>query len=70
VGHLELRGEGFVKALELVRTGRIKNWVLVIRQEIGALLLGKLTWGMLKSISFSDYLYLDTPYVGLYTRKN
>ena len=59
-----------MKALELVRAGRIKNCVLVIRQEIGALLLRNLIWEMLKSISLSDSLYLDTPYVGLYARKN
>jgi len=88
-----------VKTLELVRTGRIRNCALVMRQEllpgfqaqlpasprvfdttqdsrnrlsqeIGTLLLGKRTWGMPKSISLSDSLYLDTPYVRLYTQKN
>ena len=34
VGHLELGGEGFVDALELVNTGRIKGCILVIRREL------------------------------------
>ena len=25
IGHLELRGDGFVKAIELIRTGRVKR---------------------------------------------
>lgn len=34
IGHLELRGEGFTKAIELIRTGKVKNCVLVIRKEL------------------------------------
>jgi len=34
IGHLELKGEGFVKILELLRTGKVKNCVLVIRKEL------------------------------------
>jgi nucleoside-triphosphatase len=34
VGHLELRGEGFVEALEIIRAGKAKNSILVIRQEL------------------------------------
>ena len=34
IGHLELRGEGFAKVIELIRTGRVKNCVLVIRKEL------------------------------------
>jgi len=33
VGHLELRGEGFVKSLELIQTNKVKNSVIVIRKE-------------------------------------
>jgi len=34
VGYLELKGEGFVKALELIRAGKVKNSILVIRKEL------------------------------------
>ena len=34
LGHLELRGEGFAKVLELIKTGKIKNCILVIRTEL------------------------------------
>jgi len=34
LGHLELAGEGFAKGLELVKTGRAKNSILVIRKEL------------------------------------
>jgi nucleoside-triphosphatase THEP1 len=34
VGHLELKGEGFAKILELVRSGKARNPVLVIRKEL------------------------------------
>jgi nucleoside-triphosphatase THEP1 len=34
LGHLELDGEGFAKSLELVKTGRVKNSILVIRKEL------------------------------------
>jgi hypothetical protein len=32
--YFELRGEGFAKVLEIVRTGRVKNSILVIRKEL------------------------------------
>jgi len=34
VGYLELEGEGFARALEIIRAGRVKNSILVIRQEL------------------------------------
>ena len=34
VGQLELRGEGFAKVLELIRAGKVKDCVLVIRSEL------------------------------------
>jgi len=34
IGHLELRGEGFAKVIELIRAGKVKNCVLVIRKEL------------------------------------
>ncbi len=34
VGYLELKGEGFVKTLEIIKAGRVKNSILVIRQEL------------------------------------
>jgi len=34
LGRLELNGEGFAKSLELVRTGRVKNSILVIRTQL------------------------------------
>jgi nucleoside-triphosphatase THEP1 len=34
LGHLELGGEGFAPSLELVKTGRVRNSVLVIRKEL------------------------------------
>lgn len=34
VGYLELEGEGFVRALEVIRAGKVKNSVLVIRQKL------------------------------------
>ena len=34
VGYLELKGEGFVEALEIIRAGKAKNSILVIRQEL------------------------------------
>jgi len=34
IGHLELGGNGFIKALELIRLGAIKNFILVIRREL------------------------------------
>ncbi len=34
IGHLELRGEGFAKVLELIKTGKIEVCVLVIRREL------------------------------------
>jgi nucleoside-triphosphatase THEP1 len=34
LGHLELRGEGFIKVVELVRTGKVTDCILVIRKEL------------------------------------
>jgi len=34
IGHLELRGEGFAKVIELIRAGKVKNSILVIRKEL------------------------------------
>ncbi|MFC1989754.1 nucleoside-triphosphatase [Chloroflexota bacterium] len=34
IGHLELRGEGFVKISELIKAGKVKNCLLVIRKEL------------------------------------
>jgi len=34
LGHLELDGEGFVESLKLVKTGRVKNSILVIREDL------------------------------------
>ncbi len=31
LGHLELRGEGFVRVLDIIKSGKAKNCVLVIR---------------------------------------
>ena len=34
MGYLELKGEGFIKILELIKTGKVKNSILVIRKEL------------------------------------
>lgn len=34
LGHLELAGNGFANSLEMVKTGRVKNSILVIRKEL------------------------------------
>ena len=34
IGHLELRGEGFAKVTKLIKTGKVKDCVLVIRKEL------------------------------------
>ena len=34
LGYLELGDEGFVKAIELIRNGKVKNSILVIRSEL------------------------------------
>jgi len=34
IGHLELRVEGFTKVLELIKAGKIKDCILVIRKEL------------------------------------
>jgi nucleoside-triphosphatase THEP1 len=34
LGHLELSGEGFAESLKLVKIGRVKNSILVIRKEL------------------------------------
>ena len=42
IGHLELRGEGFVKVIELIRTGKVRNCVLVIRKKLLSAFLSQL----------------------------
>jgi nucleoside-triphosphatase THEP1 len=42
IGHLELRGEGFAKVLELVKVGKVKDCVLIIRKELLPALLPQL----------------------------
>ena len=34
IGHLELRGEGFAKILELIKVGKVKDCILVIRSGL------------------------------------
>lgn len=34
IGHLEIRGGGFAKVLELINAGKVKDCVLVIRREL------------------------------------
>ena len=34
IGYLELRGEGFVKILELIKASKVKDCILVIRREL------------------------------------
>ena len=34
IGHLELRREGFIKVLELIKVGKVKHCILVIRTEL------------------------------------
>lgn len=34
IGYLELRGEGFVKILELIKASKVNNCILVIRREL------------------------------------
>jgi len=34
IGHLELRGEGLVKVFELIKAGKVKDYILVIRKEL------------------------------------
>jgi len=34
IGHLEIRGGGFAKVLELIKAGKVKDCVLVIRREL------------------------------------
>ncbi len=43
IGHLELGGEGFFKAIELINTGKAKRSVLVIRKELLPLFLPRLS---------------------------
>lgn len=42
LGHLELRGEGFVRALELIRADKVKNCILVIRNGLLPVFLPRL----------------------------
>ena len=42
IGHLELRGEGFTKVPELIKAGKVKDCVLVIRKELLPALLPQL----------------------------
>ncbi len=34
LGHLELRGEGFARAVEQIASGKVRNCILVIRKEL------------------------------------
>jgi nucleoside-triphosphatase THEP1 len=45
VGHLELRDEGFTKALEVIKAGRVKNSILVIRSKLLPAFLARLGAG-------------------------
>jgi nucleoside-triphosphatase THEP1 len=42
VGHLELEGEGFARALEIIKAGRAKNSILVIRSKLLPAFLARL----------------------------
>jgi len=42
IGHLELGGKGFVKSLELVKTEKVRNCVLVIRNQFLSAFLSQL----------------------------
>ncbi|MFC1943253.1 nucleoside-triphosphatase [Chloroflexota bacterium] len=42
IGQLELRGEGFVKALELIKSGAVEKSILVIRKELLSAFLAQL----------------------------
>ena len=42
IGHLELGGEGFIKVPELVKAGKVKDCVLVIRKELLSAFLAQL----------------------------
>ena len=42
LGHLELRGEGFVRAIELIKADKVKNCILVIRNGLLAAFLTRL----------------------------
>ena len=42
IGYLELGGEGFVKRLELIKEGKVRNSILVIRKELLSTFLAQL----------------------------
>ncbi|HEY32784.1 MAG TPA: DUF2478 domain-containing protein [Dehalococcoidia bacterium] len=42
LGHLELRGEGFARAVEQITAGEVKNCILVIRKELLPAFLSRL----------------------------
>ncbi len=42
IGRLELRGEGFIKVLELIEAGKVKRCILVIRSELLPAFLARL----------------------------
>ncbi|MFC2006989.1 nucleoside-triphosphatase [Chloroflexota bacterium] len=42
IGPLELRGEAFVSVIELIRTGKVRNCILVIRENLLAAFLPRL----------------------------
>ena len=42
IGHLELRAEGFIKVLELIKAGKVTNCILVIRRELLSAFLSQL----------------------------
>jgi len=47
IGHLELRGEGFINVMGLMRTGKVKNCIMVIRKELLSAFLPQLDATML-----------------------
>ncbi|MFC1908434.1 nucleoside-triphosphatase [Chloroflexota bacterium] len=42
IGPLELRGEAFVRVIELIRTGKVRNCILVIRKNLLSAFLPRL----------------------------
>jgi len=42
IGHLELKGKGFVKVIELIRAGKIRNCIVVIQKELFSAFLSQL----------------------------
>ena len=51
IGHLELRAEGFAKVLELIKAGKVTNYILVIRSELLSAFLPQLPDALVFSIT-------------------